>query len=150
MAEWEVVLTFRLATKVQGDGYCGAHDAAGELAARIAQDVGDKLHLPMDAHRIDIKRQLGEPWARTHGFFHDREDAPSDVIVVDRAHGQDFTNTDIGILRDRLSAMGFKITGGWNGAGCDTVSFRIGNRKGSTQLTDEQVKALCAPREVVA
>jgi len=87
--------------------------------------------------------QLGEPWAYSHGWC---GGLPNDVIVVNRSLGNDFSHADIGLLKDRLIAMGLKVVDDWNGAGCSSVSFRCTGRKGTDKFTAEELAALLAPR----
>lgn len=99
--------------------------------------------------RVDVKAQNGEPWV----YFYNSEDGwydlhgPGDIIVMERALGHTFTQYDVDVLRERIESIGLTVASGWNGEGCDTVSFRCqGRPNGKDPLTAEQKAILTAPR----
>lgn len=97
-------------------------------------------------HEVMAYIQLGEPWAYSEGWYDLH--GPADVVVVERAPGNAFTEADVKLLSERLKAIGFPVVESWNGAGCGTVSFRCKDRKKPVQFSANQITKLLAPREL--
>lgn len=137
MPRWlvEVKKVTRYEIEVDADGYFEAMKAARETSSPESA----KHHISTDPIR-----QLGEPWARSQGWYdlHEKDD----IVVVETAFGNSFTEADVDLLHKRLVAMGFPPVDSWNGTGCQTVSFRCSGRKGGADFTPEQQAALVAPR----
>lgn len=72
-------------------------------------------------------------WYDLHG--------PGDVIVFSPKSGHRFTQRGIDLLAERLVGVGLTIVARWNGAGCDTVSFRCAGRTGTERRLPESVYA---------
>lgn len=136
MPKWivEVRLIKDVTVEVEAPGYFQARSAA-EAQADMEGFI---------AHGT-VKRQLGEPWCRSLGWYMDRPDTPSQIIYVERAHGNAFTTAQVALLRERVTAFGLTIVDEWNGVGCSGVSFRCHGRVAAEPLSPEQLAALTAP-----
>ena len=77
-------------------------------------------------------------WYDLHG--------PGDVIVAEPATGHLFTENDITIIKQRLSALNLTVEDHWNGAGSRTASFKCSGRIGEEGFADEQLAFLNADR----
>lgn len=138
----EVIETMRCSATFQ---FTAEDDSVARLRAieLMAGDPHKKTGEPF--YEFKSLRQIGEPWAYSHGWYMDRE-KPSDIIVVERSEGDRFKASDIRILRRRIVKLGFPVLDSWNGAGCATVSFRCSGRRGLKALTKSQLSILVAPR----
>lgn len=157
--KWRVDIkrTLRTTVEVEAPDYSAARQAAYKLACRPEADWPAGF---VAEGQSDVRQQLGEPWCSSwkHGWYDLH--GPGDVVVVEAALGNRFTQADIDLLRARVEATGCTVIDSWNGAGCDTVSFQCG-WSGKTERPDTRTKGnydpstrpavssamLCAPRE---
>lgn len=145
MSKWRVEVIeharYESTVEVEANDWSSARDAAFAKVQESPHALGSVW---FDTRPQGVI-QLGEPWAKSYGWYMDGG-VPSDIIVAQRSCGNAFTAEDVLILRARIEALGFGVVDSWNGAGTDTVSFRCTGRKGFTDLTAKQIAALVAPR----
>ena len=137
--KFQVVVTRiqRIPVEVDVDDYKNLTDAAIEAAEEVPP--GGKFHVC-----YDTAKQIGEPWARSYGWYDLH--GPGDVIVVERAIGNPFSQDDVDLLKNRLTAIGFPVRDSWNGAGASTVSFKVSGRKTTKPMSKKHLAILLAPR----
>jgi hypothetical protein len=125
-------------------------------AEQIAAGGSDVYHEHAKVHvSATALARTDEPWVLgwsgedtedTGNLYYGRPDGygeSDDLLVFQRAYGCLFSVSDVELLKTRAECVG-EIAETWNGAGYNTLSIRFAKPIG--KLTDEQVKALMAPR----
>ncbi len=128
MGKWTMTVIQRTIHSIEVDAVDS--DEACEKGLKMAYDA-DAILDTQTSYSTENLVNHGEPWAICHGWGDDDRE-PMALIIVNRAHGNRFTQIEVDLLRSRLVATGYSVADSWNGAGATTVSFRIGNRHGYT------------------
>lgn len=145
MRTWEaqIKITYISTIQVEGEDWSAATRAARhEVESRMTQYAG----VVEDNRRsnVEIVRQLGEPWVSV--CWYDLHE-PGDIIVAEPSYGNRFTKEEVLLLKNRIESLGLKVIDQWNGAGCDTCSYKCTGRVGTDQFSEDELKMLNAPRE---
>lgn len=111
-------------------------DHAEALGVELASCVPTAVRA---THMATNARQIDGPWV---GLLDFDARAPH-VLVAQRAAGWSLTERDVELLTVRMAELGFDVTDRWNGAGCDSVSFRVANPH---RLSGEERAHLTATR----